>query len=249
MLGLLAGTGAGLAAVVSAGYHTMAPTSQLYGRTFVRAKDASRQIALTYDDGPNDPWTLRLLDVLSRHQVRATFFLIGRFVEQRPDIARELASAGHLIGNHTYSHPNLIFCSRTEVERQIVECDRALRDAIGDHSNLFRPPFGGRRPQVLKSVRRAGLEPIMWSVTGWDWNATSTEQIEKKVGSHVASGDVVLLHDGGHTHMGADRSFTVEATDRLISRFKQEGYRFVTIPEMMGLTAAVPNASQTGSSL
>lgn len=232
-----------------AGYHTMAPTSQLYGRTFVRARTGSRQIALTYDDGPNDPWTLRLLDVLSRHQVQATFFLIGRFVEQRPDIARKLASAGHVIGNHTYSHPNLIFCSRTEVERQIAECRRALSNAIGDHSNLFRPPFGGRRPQVLRSVRGAALEPVMWSVTGWDWNAKSAAQIERKVESQVGGGDVILLHDGGHTHMGADRSFTVEATDRLIRRFKQEGYNFVTIPEMMGLNEPVRNATQTGSSL
>ena len=75
----------------------------------------------------------------------------------------------------------------------------------------------------------------MWSVTGWDWNAKSAGQIERKVGSQLGSGDVILLHDGGHTHMGADRSFTLEATESLISRYKQEGYEFVTVPEMMRL--------------
>src|SRR5690349_15990457 len=91
------------AAASAAGYQTMAPTGQWYGRTFAGSK-GSRQLALTYDDGPNDPHTLRLLDVLAKHDVRATFFLIGQFVKQRPDIVRELAQAGHVIGNHTFNH-------------------------------------------------------------------------------------------------------------------------------------------------
>ena len=103
---------------------------------------------------------------------------------------------------------------------------------MGEHSNLFRPPFGGRRPAVLRIVRQMGLEPIMWNVTGYDWNAPSVEHIERKVISQVRGGDVILLHDGGHRAFGADRSYTVAATDRLISRYKSEGFEFVTIPEM-----------------
>src|SRR5690242_9013336 len=110
MLKALIGAGVA-AAAVAAGYQSMAPAGQWYGRTFVHGVEGTRQIALTYDDGPNDPHTLRLLEVLAKHDARATFFLIGQFVEHRPDIVREILQAGHAIGNHTFTHPRLIFTS------------------------------------------------------------------------------------------------------------------------------------------
>ena len=158
-------------AAFSAGYQSMAPTGQWYGRTFTGTARGSRRIALTYDDGPNDPHTLRLLEVLARHNVQATFFLIGRYVRQRADIAREIVKAGHVVGNHTFTHPLLIFKSAAEIRKELSDCRSALHDAIGEHSNLFRPPFGGRRPAVLRTARELGLEPVMWNVTGYDWNA------------------------------------------------------------------------------
>ena len=212
----------------------MAPTGQWYGKTFTGLGGGSRKLALTYDDGPNDPHTLRLLEVLAKHDVRATFFLIGRFVQERPDIVREVVKAGHVIGNHTFTHPNLIFTSADETRSQITRCLQALEDAVGEPSNLFRPPFGGRRPASLRVVRELGLLPVMWNVTGWDWEAPPAAEIERKVVKQVRGGDVILLHDGGHKAMGADRSQTVIATDRLIARYKGE-YQFVTIPEMMGV--------------
>jgi peptidoglycan/xylan/chitin deacetylase (PgdA/CDA1 family) len=221
------------AAAAAAGYQSMAPTGQWYGRTFTGLARGSRQLALTYDDGPNDPDTLRLLEVLARRGVQATFFLIGRYVQQLPDIAREIVQAGHVVGNHTFTHPLLIFKSETEIRQQLSECRAALQDAAGQHSNLFRPPFGGRRPAVLRVARELGLEPVMWSVTGYDWNAPPATVIERKVSRQIRGGDVILLHDGGHKQMGADRSQTVVATDRLITRYKSEGYEFVTIPRMM----------------
>ena len=163
------------------GYQSMAPTGQWYGRTFTGLRRGAKQLALTYDDGPNDPHTLRLLEVLAKHEVRATFFLIGRYVRQRPDIVREIVQAGHAIGNHTFHHPLLIFKSAAEVRNELEACHRALFDAVGEHSNLFRPPFGGRRPAVLRMARHLGLQPVMWNVTGYDWNAPSAEYIEKKV--------------------------------------------------------------------
>ncbi len=230
----LALTGAvSAAAAVAAGYQSMAPTGQWYGKTFTGLARPSRQIALTYDDGPNDPHTLRLLEVLARHNVHATFFLIGRYVQQRPEIVGEIVQAGHVVGNHTFTHPLLIFQSETAIKQQLSECRAALQDAIGEPSNLFRPPFGGRRPAVLHVARSLGLEPIMWNVTGYDWNVPSALAIERKVASHIRGGDVILLHDGGHKQMGADRSQTVIATDHLITRYQSEGFEFVTIPQMM----------------
>jgi peptidoglycan-N-acetylglucosamine deacetylase len=223
----------GLVGAVTAGYQSMAPTGQWYGKTFTGINRESKQLALTYDDGPNDPHTLRLLEVLEKHNVRATFFLIGTFVQQRPDIVREVAKAGHVIGNHTFTHPQLIFRTRAQMRDEILQCKRAIQDAIGEHSNLFRPPYGGRRPATLRVARELGLNPVMWNVTGYDWNASSAEDVERKVTARVRGGNVILLHDGGHKSLGIDRSCTVEATERLIAKYKAEEFGFVTVPEMM----------------
>ena len=237
MFGLVL-TGAVSAAAVAAGWQSMAPTGQWYGHTFTGLARGSRQLALTYDDGPNDPHTLRLLEVLAKHEVPATFFLIGRYVQQRPDIVREIVKAGHVVGNHTFTHPLLTLKSEAEIRRQLSDCRSALHDAIGGTptgkaANLFRPPFGGRRPAVLRIARELGLEPVMWNVTGYDWNAPPAAVIAQKVANQIRGGDVILLHDGGHKQMGADRSQTVVATDHLITRYKSEGFTFVTISKMM----------------
>ncbi len=222
-----------VAAASAAGYQSMAPTGQWYGRTFVAGARGSRQIALTYDDGPNDPHTLKLLEVLAKHGVRATFFMMGRYVRQRPDIARAVAQAGHIIGNHTFTHPNLIFKSEAETRTQLIDCRQSLQDTIGEHSNFFRPPYGGRRPSTLRIARELGLQPVMWNVTGYDWNAPPAELIEKKVARQIRGGDVILLHDGGDRAMGADRGQTVVATDNLIRRYRNQGYEFLSVGEML----------------
>jgi len=239
MLGLLIGA----AAVGYAGYSAYSPRSQLYGRTYLGAGRGSRQLALTYDDGPNDPHTLRLLEVLARHDVKATFFLIGRFVAERPEIAHEVARAGHAIGNHTFNHPNLIFCSAARVRSELEQCRKILTDTVGEHSALWRPPFGARLPHVLGVGRQLGLEPVMWTVSSNDWKIRSAEAIEQRVARRIRGGGVILMHDGSHVRMGADRARTVEATDRLIRRFKGDGYEFVSVPEMMEASPSLPRMS------
>lgn len=211
----------------------MAPTGQWFGKAFHGTRRGSKQIALTFDDGPNDPDTFDLLEVLAKHNVRATFFLIGQFARQRPDIAREVAKQGHVIGNHTFTHPLLTFTPASRIRQEIVRCREAISEAIGEHSNLFRPPFGGRRPGVFGLVRQLGLEPIMWNVTGYDWDAPSMDYIEQKVTRRIRGGDVVLLHDGSHLAFGGDRSKTVQVVDRIVPRYQAEGFEFVTVPEMM----------------
>ena len=231
MLGLALGGVAAAGAAVSLGYQSVSPTGQWFGRAFC-GLPAGKGLALTFDDGPNDPYTLRLLDVLDKHGVKATFFLVGQFVKQRPDIAREIARRGHVIGNHTFTHPRLIYLPAARVREEILQCREAISDAVGEHSDLFRPPWGGRRPGTFSLVRQLGLEPIMWNVTGFDWNAPSVEYIERKVGN-AKGGDVILLHDGGHRAFGTDRSKTVQAVDRLIARFKSAHLELATIPEML----------------
>lgn len=240
MLGtVLAGTAAG-AAIVAVGYQSMSPTGQWYGRTFTGSSRDAKQLALTFDDGPNDPCTQQLLDVLARHDVHATFFVMGCYVRQRPDIVRAVARAGHAIGNHTFTHPLLTFKPVAQIRQELADCREAIQGTIGEHSGLFRPPFGGRRPAVLRIARELGMQPVMWNVTGYDWNAPPVEEIERKITRQIRGGDVILLHDGGHKQMGADRSRTVLATDRLIARYKSEGYAFVTIPQMLQASRQIP---------
>jgi peptidoglycan/xylan/chitin deacetylase (PgdA/CDA1 family) len=227
---------ASAAAASYAGYATMAPTAQLYGRTITHGSDPN-QMALTYDDGPNHPHTLHLLDVLAKYQARATFFLIGRYVRQRPELVRSIAAAGHEIGNHTFTHPNLIFAPAAKLRQELEDCNKVLEDALGKKPTLFRPPFGGRRPNVLRAARAMGMLPVMWSVTAYDWSAKSSDAIFQKAAMQIDSrrtpqSEVILLHDGGHLAFGIDRHFTVQATEKILQRYA--GKRFVGISHLIG---------------
>ena len=235
MVGEIASAGAvaGLAAGGYA-YAAMWPTSQIFGHTIIAGRDPS-QIALTYDDGPNDPDTFRLLDVLARNGVSATFFVIGKFARQRPDIVKALAAAGHLVGNHTMTHPLLVTRSPSVVRQQLRDANAAIEDALGARVEFFRPPHGGRRPDVLRAARELGLKTVLWNVMGHDWNAKSAETIEQRVAAavernrHLGRASNVLLHDGAQAGIGADRSRTVAATAALLIRWKHAGLRFVTV--------------------
>src|SRR5262249_12507820 len=139
------------------------PTSQIFGHTVLAGAD-TREVALTFDDGPNDPYTLRLLDLLARYQVRATFFLVGNFVRSRPHIARALRAAGHLVGHHTMSHPSRLGKRPTRLREELPSCNASIEDAIGESVKCFRPPFGARRPDVLRTAIELGLTPVLWNV-------------------------------------------------------------------------------------
>lgn len=217
------------------GYAAMWPTSQIFGRTIVAGADAN-EFALTFDDGPNDPYTGRLLDLLARYQVRATFFMIGQFVRQRPDIVRAVRAAGHLIGNHTMTHPVLLFKSGTRVRAELSGCNAALEDVLGERVSYFRPPHGARRRDVLRSARVLGLKPVMWNAMGADWvrNATSasisarlSRGIERN--RRLGRGSNLLLHDGGQAGIGQDRGATADAVAELLPRVLAGGGRFVTV--------------------
>ena len=243
MLNAIVGTVAACGAASLAGLHTMAPWSQLYGANFQGVAPGTKQLALTYDDGPNDPHTRNLLDVLAKQGAKATFFLMGRYVKQRPEIVRDIVAAGHEVGNHTWDHPPLVFRSAAETRRQLVETQKVIEDACGVIPTLFRPPFGGRRPGTFGVVRSLGLTPVMWNVTCYDWSATSNESIEQKARRQIRGGDVVLLHDGGHLEFGTDRHWTVKATETLLREYGAKGYEFLGVAEMMEGSSQFPVAS------
>jgi peptidoglycan-N-acetylglucosamine deacetylase len=217
-------------------YAAQWPTSQIFGRTVIAGSDI-HEVALTFDDGPNDPYTLELLELLAHHQVRAIFFLIGDFVRRRPEIARAVRQAGHLVGNHTMSHPSLMWERPARVREELAGCTAAIEDATGEAVKYFRPPFGARRPDVLRVARELGLTPVMWNITAHDWDATNAQALAARVERGIQSnqrrrrGSSVLLHDGGHRELGTDRSVTLAATRMLLESWAGSSLRIVTVDE------------------
>lgn len=229
---------AAAASAIAAGgtltYAALHPQSQLFGRTLIAGNDPA-EIALTYDDGPNDAATLQLLDVLARHNVRATFFMIGRFVQQRPEIVRAVYAAGHLVGNHTMTHPWLSWQSDRIIREELRGCNQALEDTLGAPVRYLRPPHGARRPAVMRAAHELGLTIVQWNVMGNDWAPIGADRILRKVQRGIETarersrGANILLHDGFDQHMGADRSATVQATDGLLTDLLAKGRRLVTV--------------------
>jgi len=229
---LVAAAGVGLA--VGAGtYSARWPTSQLFGRTLVASRNP-HEIALTFDDGPNPRWTPMLLETLAQDGVRATFFLLGKYASQQRDLVRQMHQAGHLIGNHTWNHPDLAMTDAPRTREELRRTNAELESILGAPVRYFRPPFGARRPATLRIARELGLTPVMWNAISPDWRASSPDQVTPRlarlVEKHSRQGraTTIVLHDGGHLTLEADRSASVAAAGQLISRFAAS-HQFVTV--------------------
>jgi peptidoglycan/xylan/chitin deacetylase (PgdA/CDA1 family) len=213
--------------------HNRVASSQFYGPSFAGLASGTLKLALTYDDGPNDPHTLRLLEVLEKHGVYATFFLIGQSVVARPKIARSIVEAGHAVGNHTYSHPDLTELSPSQLSSELDRANCAIEDVTGVRPKLFRPPFGRRNRRILSTARKLEMTTVMWRVACYDWKAESHESIVNTIIPLIAGGEVLLFHDGSHLNLAVDRANCVEATDEILRHFRNAGYQFVTVPQMI----------------
>ncbi|HEY6412359.1 MAG TPA: polysaccharide deacetylase family protein [Edaphobacter sp.] len=227
------------AAVVTAAactltYAALSPQSQIFGPTLI-APAKPNEVALTYDDGPNPAATPQLLEVLARHNVHATFFLIGSFVRECPSLVREIAAAGHLIGNHTTTHPWLPFHSATRIRQELADCNAILEDTLGASVRFFRAPHGARRPIVLRTARELNLTPVQWNIITGDWKPIDPTTITSRITRGISHNQNrnrasnVVLHDGGHLALGAPRIPTVEATDQILQSHKPTPTNFVTL--------------------
>jgi peptidoglycan/xylan/chitin deacetylase (PgdA/CDA1 family) len=211
----------------------MAPGSQWFGRTLIAGNDP-RELALTFDDGPNADTTERLLDLLARYQVRATFFLVGRYVLAQPALARRIAEQGHTLGNHTMTHPRLLALSPAATRAEIADCSKAIADATGVEVKIFRPPFGGRWPHTMHAARDLNLTAVMWNAMGFDWREKDASVIaarllrgmERNRAANRATN--FLLHDGSHHGIGADRAATLGAVAKVLEG-QSAISRFVTV--------------------
>ena len=235
-MGLIEGMGALAAVGLAAGgcaYAAMAPQSQLFGDTLIAPRGRG-QIALTFDDGPNPAWTPQLLDLLAKHRIHATFFLIGKHAVEEPYLTRYISDAGHVIGNHSWGHPNLALLSPRKVNEELKQTKQVLEHITGMPVRFFRPPYGGRRPDVLNAARDLGMTPVMWNVMTNDWKERSAENIATRISDKVDAcgrrgrAANLVLHDGGPEKLGIDREPSIEAAKLVVERYIGVR-RFVTV--------------------
>lgn len=243
-----------LAAVLGfAGYERMeSPGNQLFGATLVRGPAADRVVALTFDDGPNPPYTNAILKVLREERVHATFFVVGRAAAAYPQVLREEYRDGDVIGNHSWDHAHLIAMTPPMLARSLERTDAAVYAATGEHTHLMRPPFGARDWLVLSQARRLGYTTVMWSVPlARDWEYPPASVIAERILERVTNGSIVVLHDGNRGRLCAaehlaprvcDRSADIAATRQIVETLKARGFRFVTIPQLQRLDASTRTA-------
>lgn len=194
-----------------------------------QSQPTGKTIALTFDDGPWPVYTGEVLEALAREKVKATFFWLGRNVTQYPEIARQVAQAGHELGNHSYNHPIQPMDAAT-ARQELDQTSQAIEEATGKRPRLFRPPGGHKTNGLVSLARQEGYTVVMWSVQPNDWQPQATPQsIARAVLQQAQPGTVVLLHDGG-----GDRAATVAALPQIIRSLKQQGYQFVTVSQLLG---------------
>ncbi|WP_433089490.1 polysaccharide deacetylase family protein [Dactylosporangium sp. CA-052675] len=194
------------------------------GRFLAHGARDRPQIALTFDDGPCPPYTRGILGVLARYDVRATFFCVGLHAAAHPDEVARIVDSGHLVANHSWSHPFLPDLSRPELAGQVERTDEALARAGAAASVYFRPPYGSRTPEVLGWLAAQGSVVTLWDVESGDWACPGADAIARRTLDKATAGSIVLLHDGG-----GDRSQTVQALPAIVESLLSDGYDLVTV--------------------
>jgi peptidoglycan-N-acetylglucosamine deacetylase len=198
------------------------------------------EIALTFDDGPNPTYTPQVLSILHQDGVSATFFVIGEQVQAYPDLVQQEHAMGHIVGNHSWNHPDLTTLSADGIHTQLGNTSDAIEQATGVRPSFFRPPYGAYNYQVLLQASNLGLQPTLWSVDPQDWNGPpSSDIIIQRVLNMAHNGSIILMHDGG-----GDRSQTVAALPTIIMQLHIRGYRLVTVPQLTN-DAAQANTGQS----
>ncbi len=193
-------------------------------------------VAITFDDGPNPTYTPQILDILKEKGVKATFFTVGLHVKKYPDIARRIVNEGHDIGNHTYTHKDLVPTTRRMILAQVHKTDQAIERITGVSTNLFRPPRGIYSSAVRKLlVDEEGYNLILWTVSSVDWRGLSPCKILRRISRYTRPGAILLFHDSGALvrREGASRENTVESLPMVIDYLQAKGYEIVPISEML----------------
>ena len=202
---------------------------------------------MTFDDGPDSIFTSEILDILKEKDVIATFFLIGKNVENEPEVARRIVEEGHLLGSHTYSHKSLVPLSAKKTYNEIKQAEKAIEDATGIRPTLFRPPRGVYSNYARGLLKEERYTMVLWNLSAVDWAELAPKKIVANVVNRVEPGSIILLHDSGDliTYRGGDRRSTVTALPEIIDKLRAQGYEFVTIDQMIFLSELMETEEYT----
>jgi peptidoglycan/xylan/chitin deacetylase (PgdA/CDA1 family) len=203
-------------------------SSQIKANYFVKSinKGSTNGITLTFDDGPHPDITPKILEVLSKENVKAAFFLIGKNAERYSSLVNEILQQGHTIANHSYCHQNAIgFFSESKLKEDFEKCNRIIKNISGKQPAFFRPPFGVTNPRYANVIKKLNLNSIGWSIRSMDTKATSKELLLKKITSSLTNGSIVLLHD--------TQQVTLETLPSLIQHCKSNNIKIVSLPELI----------------
>jgi peptidoglycan/xylan/chitin deacetylase (PgdA/CDA1 family)/GT2 family glycosyltransferase len=218
-------------------YHGINPRSWFYGKVLSNGNRNHSRIALTFDDGPNEPYTSQVLGILEQYKIKATFFIIGQNALRYPEVCRRIVTAGNVVGNHSYHHRKSLCLRRGKaIALEIELAHQAIYDCTGFEPKLFRPPHGFRTPWLMRTVRHLGYTVVTWDNMTGDWKANkSGEEIVRAIVQRVKPGSVIVLHDGRDSRPSYDRSQMLQALPLVIEPLKKRGFDFVTIPELLEL--------------
>ncbi|HMM19165.1 MAG TPA: polysaccharide deacetylase family protein [Selenomonadales bacterium] len=201
------------------------------GRLYWAGSAQDKKVALTFDDGPDNIWTPKILDILNRKGVKATFFVLGSQAQRCPDMLRRIDAEGHVIGNHTFDHVNLATVGSPKADKELDECANIVQNITGKRPRLVRPPFGFHNPTVDKLVYAKGEIIVLWSLDTEDWKGYDSRTVKQRILPKMKNGFIVLQHDGANPHLGG----TVQALPEIIDGLREQGYTLVTIPELLNV--------------
>lgn len=191
-------------------------------------------IALSFDDGPHPKYTVQILDLLEEYDIKATFFVLGMHAESFPDIIRRQVSEGHEVGNHSYSHVNMRKASKKIIKEEFEKTQDIIYSISNIRPKLFRPPYGNYNDEVIKVVSSDDSSVVLWTFyqDSKDWSNPGVDVIVNTTISKIQNGDIILFHD----YVYKPESNTVEALKKIIPKLIEEGYKFVTISELISLS-------------
>lgn len=197
---------------------------------------ASNKVAITFDDGPSEEFTLPILEILKEYDVPATFFMVGRHVEKYPHVAQKVVEEGHTVGNHTQNHRNLPTLSTRELQKELMEATAIITETTGVYPLFVRPPRGMYDDRFRRLAKLLGQEIVLWSISTRDWRyGVTANYIERFVYSRVGGGDILLFHDSGALVQseGGDRRATVLSLPQVIEIIRAKGLEIVTLGELL----------------
>lgn len=207
---------------------------QKYKSNFILSGPADRrEIALTFDDGPDQVFTPQVLDALKKENVKATFFIVGNRAEQYPEIVKRMRDEGHAIGNHSYNHANFEKLSDQPFRDQITQTDEIIQRQLGYRPVIVRPPYGNITEKQILWMVSQGKKIINWNVDSLDWKGLTAEQVSTNVLADIKPGSIILQHSAGGE--GEDLTGTVQALPKIIQKLRGDGVKFVTIPELLSI--------------